>query len=102
MTTLHILNASPTASSQLRSCLRVAAAQDAILFTGEAVQALRTGSAALKQLCAGAHAQEYCLYALQEDIEARAIEVGELPVTLVDYPAFVALSIASTRVNSWT
>lgn len=100
MTTLHILNASPTASSQLRSCLRVAAAQDAILFTGEAVQALRTGSAALQQLCAGA--QEYRLYALQEDITARAIEVGELPVTLVDYPAFVALSIASTRVNSWT
>lgn len=100
MTTLHILNASPTASSQLRSCLRVAAAQDAILFTGEAVQALRTGSVALQQLCAGA--QEYRLYALQEDITARAIEVGELPVTLVDYPAFVALSIASTRVNSWT
>ena len=100
MTTLHILNASPAASSQLRSCLRVAAAQDSILFTGEAVQALRTGSAALQQLCASA--QAYRLYALQEDITARAIDMGELTVTLIDYPAFVDLCTESARVNSWT
>ncbi len=35
MTTLHILNAAPTQTSQLSSCLRVLSAGDGIFFCGE-------------------------------------------------------------------
>lgn len=100
MTTLHILNAAPAQSSQLSSCLRLLSAEDGILLCGEAVQALRAGSAAAKQLLACE--QEYQLYALQEDIEARAIDTGQMPITLLDYSAFVALTVKYARVNSWT
>lgn len=100
MATLHILNTAPAQSSQLNSCLRVLSAEDGILLCGEAVQALRAGSAAAKQLFACE--QKYYLYALQEDLAARAIDVAQLPVTVVDYPAFVALTVEYARVNSWT
>lgn len=100
MTTLHILNASPTQNIQLTSCLRILSADDGILLCGEAVQALRADSAAARQLlnCA----RTYHLYALEEDVLARAIDIQNMPVTLLDYPAFVALCVAYERVNSWT
>lgn len=100
MTTLHILNASPAQTTQLDSCLRVLSAEDGVLLCGEAVQALRAGSAALQQLqnCD----RSYRLYALEEDVLARAINIADLPVTLLDYPAFVALCVEYARVNSWT
>lgn len=100
MTTLHILNAAPTHNSQLSSCLRMVSSGDAILLCGEAVQTLRSGSAAAEQLLACQ--QKYHLYALQEDVAARAIDTAQLAVTLVDYPEFVALTVKYTRVNSWT
>ncbi|HHX33864.1 MAG TPA: sulfurtransferase complex subunit TusB [Gammaproteobacteria bacterium] len=100
MTTLHILNTSPGQSAQLSSCLRVVSLDDGILLCGEAVQALRAGSAAAQQLLACE--QRYRLYALQEDIAARAIDTTQMPVTLLDYPAFVALTVDYARVNSWT
>lgn len=100
MTTLHILNASPASTSQLSSCLRLLSADDAIVLTGEAVQALRVGSTAAQQLLAAD--QIYRLYALQEDVEARAIDTAQLAVTLLDYPAFVGLCVEYARVNSWT
>ena len=100
MTTLHILNSSPATSSQLKSCLRVLSAGDGIVLTGEAVQALRAGSAAAQKLLACE--QTYRLYALQEDVQARAIDTAHMPVTLLDYPAFVALCVEYARVNSWT
>lgn len=100
MTTLHILNAAPAHNAQLSSCLRVLAAEDGVLLCGEAVQALRAGSAAAEQLVACE--QQYHLYALQEDVAARAIDTAQLPVTLVDYPAFVGLTVKYARVISWT
>lgn len=102
MTTLHILNASPVHNSQLNSCLRLLAADDAILLCGEAVQALRLGSAAAQKLLAVV--QPYRLYALQEDIQARALdlEAAGLSVTGLDYAGFVAVCVAYTRVNTWT
>ncbi len=48
MTTLHILNASPSTATQLKSCLRVVSSGDGIVLCGEAVQALRAGSVAIK------------------------------------------------------
>lgn len=100
MTTLHILNASPAHTTQLNSCLRVLSAGDGIVLCGEAVQALRAGSAAVEQLldCN----RTFHLYALEEDMSARAVDIGDMPVSLLDYPAFVALCVDYTRVNSWT
>ncbi len=100
MTTLHILNASPAQATQLNSCLRVLSAEDGILLCGEAVQALRVGSEAAQQLQTCDRA--YCLYALKEDVLARAIDITGMPVILLDYPAFVALCVEYARVNSWT
>lgn len=100
MTTLHILNASSVHDTQLSSCLRVLSANDGIVLCGEAVQALRAGSAAIDQLLACDRA--YSLYALEEDVLARAIDTKNIPVTLLDYPAFVTLCIKYARVNSWT
>ena len=100
MTTLHILNASPTQSAQLNSCLRVLSADDAVILCGEAVHALRTGSVAAQQL--QSCDRSYHLYALEEDVLARAIDLTDLAVTLLDYPAFVALCVEYARVNSWT
>lgn len=100
MTTLHILNAAPTQTTQLSSCLRVLSAGDGIVLCGEAVQALRAGSVAAQQLFSTE--REYRLYVLQEDVLARAIDTQGLPLTLLDYPAFVALCVDYSRVNSWT
>ena len=100
MTTLHILNAAPAQTTQLSSCLRVLSADDGIVLCGEAVQALRAGSVAAQQLQGIDHA--YKLYALEEDVLARAIDAEALPVTLLAYPAFVALCVDYSRINSWT
>lgn len=100
MTTLHIMNAAPTHNTQLNSCLRVLAENDGVLLCGEAVQALRGGSAAAQQLL-GCE-QKYHLYALAEDVQARAIDTTQLAVILVDYPAFVGLTLEYARVISWT
>lgn len=99
MTTLHILNAAPTQTTQLSSCLRVLSAGDGIVLCGEAVQALRAGSVAAQQLQGIDHTCK--LYALEEDVLARAIDAQATPVTLLDYPAVVALCVDYSRVNSW-
>ncbi|NLZ79883.1 MAG: sulfurtransferase complex subunit TusB [Gammaproteobacteria bacterium] len=100
MTTLHILNTSPTASTQFSSCLRLISAGDAILLTGEAVQALRDGSVGAQALSS---TNALCrLYALEDDVQARGIDTTHIGVTVIDYPAFVALCVEHTRVNSWT
>ncbi len=100
MTTLHILNASPVQSTQLNSCLRVLTDDDGIVLCGEAVQLLRKGSIALRKLLD--FDGSYRLYALSEDIQARGIDTKRMPVTMLDYPDFVALCVDYTRVNSWT
>ncbi|MNC79619.1 Protein TusB [compost metagenome] len=40
------------------------------------------------------------LFALEEDLQARAISVGN-DTQVIDYPAFVALSLNYDKVNSW-
>ena len=100
MTTLHILNASSAQTTQFNSCFRVLADDDGIVLCGEAVQLLRKGSSALRQLLNSDGS--YRLYALREDVQARGIDTKKMPVTMLDYPDFVALCVDYTRVNSWT
>lgn len=97
MATLHLLAQSPY-SSALDSALRLLSTQDAVLFTGDACHALQVGSAPLKQLQHMPDGIEF--YALKEDMQARNIS-APARVTLVDYPAFVALSLRFDKVNSW-
>ena len=99
MATLHLLAHSPFDDSRLTSCLSLLGAGDALLLSGDASYALRAGTApcmALRQLSA-----DVALFALEEDVRARAL--GDLPprVQLVDYPGFVELPCRYERVNSW-
>lgn len=96
MATLHVLSASPFTDHRLNSCLRLLGPGDGLLLCGEAVQALRPGTELAARL-AGLEPKH--LYALAEDCEARGLEAQA--AKLVDYPAFVELSLAYDRVNTW-
>ncbi len=98
MSTLHVLSHSPFNDDRLTSCLRLIGANDGLLLTGDAVYALQPGTAPLQALQArGAGLR---ILALDEDVQARGLQVPE-GMTAIDYPAFVELSIAYDKVNSW-
>ncbi|MBA1200600.1 sulfurtransferase complex subunit TusB [Pseudomonas capeferrum] len=97
MTTLHVIAHSPFADNRLASCLRLLGIEDALLLCGDAVYALRPGSEPLRDL--QAMNLEGRLFALKEDLQARAIDGGLAKA--VDYPAFVELSLHHDKVNSW-
>lgn len=90
MATLHVLSHSPFTDGRLASCLRVLGAEDGVLLCGDAVYALASDLPLPPAR----------LYALEEDLAARQVH-SALPVTAVDYPGFVALSLAYSKVNSW-
>ena len=98
MATLHILSYSPFSDSRLNSCLRLLGSADGLLLSGDAVYALQPGSdpcRALEQVANGVG-----LFALSEDLEARAITPPPR-VQAVDYPGFVELCCRFDKVNSW-
>jgi tRNA 2-thiouridine synthesizing protein B len=97
MPTLHVLSHSPFGDDRLGSCLRLLGSDDALLLCGDAVYALRDGSDTQRLLQTAGLDQR--LFALDEDLQARAIK-SEL-AKAVDYPAFVALSLHYDKVNSW-
>lgn len=98
MATLHVLSHSPFTDGRLHSCLRVLGVADGLLLCGDAVHALHTGSTTWPALMEAA--QSGRLYALDEDVRARAIAASE-QVQRLDYPAFVQLSIDFDKVNTW-
>lgn len=98
MSTLHVLSHSPFADSRLTSCLRVLGKEDAILLCGDATYALRPDCAPRRAL--EAQIESFTLFALEEDILARDLEVPHW-VESVDYAGFVALSIRFDKVNTW-
>ncbi|MFV3406368.1 sulfurtransferase complex subunit TusB [Pseudomonas sp. NY15463] len=97
MTTLHIIAHSPFGDERLASCLRLLGPDDALLLCGDATYALRPGSAPLHALQAAGLGDR--LYALDEDLRARALETAQ--VKALDYPAFVELTLHYDKVNSW-
>ncbi len=99
MATLHILSHSPFADSRLASCLRLLGNVDGLLLSGDAVYALQPGSVARKALELMPDA--IALYALAEDLEARAITDLPPRVKKLDYPAFVDRCCHFDKVNSW-
>ena len=97
MATLHLLSHSSFSDSRLSSCLRLLGPTDGLLLSGDAVYALQPGTAQLQalELMPG-----IALYALEEDLQARALAVPAR-VQAIDYPAFVELCGRYARVNSW-
>lgn len=96
MSTLHVLSHSPFGDDRLTSCLRVIGGADALLLSGDAVYALQPGTAPFNAL----HSRKMKLFVLAEDAQARAIQVPDW-AEVIDYPAFVELSIHHDKVNSW-
>ncbi|MDH4052544.1 MAG: sulfurtransferase complex subunit TusB [Rubrivivax sp.] len=95
---LHIVNKSPTQTTALASCLRLAQPGAALLLTEDAVYAATA---------AGAHALGDALttlkvYALRPDLEARGMadRMAE-GVTPVDYAGFVDLVVEHSSNQSW-
>ncbi|WP_397452492.1 sulfurtransferase complex subunit TusB [Pseudomonas sp. NA-150] len=98
MSTLHVLSHSPFADTRLTSCLRVLGAADAVLLSGDAVYALRRGSAPMHAL--EAKKASLTLFVLEEDLLARDLPLPDWAQS-VDYPSFVELSIRYDKVNTW-
>ncbi len=96
MSTLHVLSHSPFGDDRLTSCLRLIGSADALLLSGDAVYALQPGTAPFTAL----HNRQIKLFVLAEDAQARAIQVPDW-AEVIDYPAFVELSIHHDKVNSW-
>ena len=96
MTTLHILSRSPFNDASFSSGLRLLAAGDALLLTGDAAWALQPGTAPAASLAA--LSQSICV--LEEDLLARGLQ-APAGVQVVDYAGFVALTLQHARVNSW-
>jgi tRNA 2-thiouridine synthesizing protein B len=99
MTTLHVLSHSPFTDSRLSSCLRLLSLHDGVLLSGDAVYALQAGTAQRNALELMPDA--IGLFALEEDLHARAISDLPARVRSLDYPAFVELTLRYAKVNSW-
>ena len=98
MATLHVLSHSPFTDTRLASCLRLIGADDGILLCGDAVYALNPTTEHYTRLTQAV--PQARLYALEEDLAARGQSASDHVQTL-DYPGFVALSLAYDRVNTW-
>ena len=123
LSTLHTVNKSAFSSDALASCLRMARSGDVILLMEDgvynAVQASALVGAGLardalpaNQSRAGLYALGYAptesfesvrIYALQEDLQARGIAVGQLAahVEPISYADFVSLVCTHARTVSW-
>ncbi len=94
---LHTLNASPS-SATFQDCLRLLAADDALLLLGDGVYAgIDTTEAAQQLLTSGAS-----VYALEVDVQAAGLaKTLAAAITTVDYPGFVALSERFAKQQAW-
>lgn len=97
MATLHLLSQSPFAS-RLDSVLRLLGPHDGLLLCGDACHALQAGSGPRQEL--ERLPDSIKLYALEEDVTARGVELPER-VKALDYPGFVELCTHYAKVNGW-
>lgn len=95
MTTLHLINKSPHSSDALEACLRVIAADDAILLIEDGVYAAMAGSESARALADVG-------FALKADLEARGLQARlAAGIGTVDDGGFVELCTRCDRVMSW-
>ena len=99
MATLHMLSHSPFSDGRLSSCLHLLTDGDALLLCGDAVYALQAGTAHRRSL--DLMPETIALFALEEDVAARAMSSLPSRLQQVDYERFVALCCRFERMNSW-
>lgn len=94
---LHTLNRSPDHPA-FRQCLRLLAADDALLLLGDGVYAAMAGSPAAAELMASG----VPVHVLQADARAAGVldRLAE-GVSVADYDGFVALSENYPRQQAW-
>lgn len=95
MSTLHVINHSPSASDGLSTCLRIRAEGDVILLIEDGVYAALAHTETARSLAGTASA-------LLADVQARGLtdRLGEA-IGIVDDAGFVELCIRCDRVMSW-
>ena len=100
MTTLHLINKSPSQAPAFESCLKRATINSSLLFFEDGVFALHDTPINAALLTKAL--KEYSVYGLRQDIEARGLQAFIHPeVILVGYEEFVALTLSHKRVQSW-
>lgn len=90
MHTLHIVSKSP-GHPRFRECLAMVDTNDVVLLTGNGVAALADTSIEVPSP----------LYALQDDIQARALTPDSARCRVIGFDEMVALTIQAQRVISW-
>ncbi len=94
--TVHTLNASPDAAA-FADCLRVAAADDAIVLMGEAVYAVRRGTETFEQLISCSAK----LYLLSEDANSLGMPVTNDALQAIDMAGLVQLCAEHGTQQAW-
>lgn len=88
-------------SASLKTCLRLATAQDAILLIEDGVYTVMENTittSLLKEAPA-----ELTIYALTEDINMRGIaKPFNSTIKLIDYAGFVELTLAHHPIHTWS
>ncbi|MFD1260525.1 sulfurtransferase complex subunit TusB [Entomomonas asaccharolytica] len=97
MSTLHLFNESPFAGNQFEQTLAFVSQKDAILLTGDAIYALLANTAPFELL----KQSTFIIYALDEDIVTRAVQIGLDNVKIINYQQFVELCAQYSKVVSW-
>lgn len=101
MSTLHTINKSPYAHNALTSCLKVCAERDGILLLEDGVFGATTSAPEADELQMLSQ-RGVKVFALMSDIKARGLEGKLAPnIELVDYNAFVQLTLDHRCVQSW-
>lgn len=90
MHTLHIVSKSPT-HPRFRECLGMVSPEDAVFLTGNGVVALSDSRVSLP----------LNLYALSDDMAARAVEQTSHPCTPIGFDTMVDMTLQAQRIISW-
>jgi tRNA 2-thiouridine synthesizing protein B len=96
--TLHIVSRSPWSASAFAQCLRVLRPGDALLLTGDGVNAALAGTEPLRALQKLASVP---VHVLAEDCALRGLHALPDGVQGIDYTQFVALACTHERCMSW-
>lgn len=97
MSTLHLVNSSPSSDGSLAACLRSASDGDAVLLFEDGVYAALATVAAALRVPAGVQ-----LHVLEPDARARGL-TGRMQDDIlgVDHDGFVRLTVEHERVVTW-
>lgn len=101
MSTLHTINKSPYTHNTLASCLKICTERDGILLLEDGVfGAIASAPGADEIQILIQHGVK--VFALVNDVKARGLEEKSAPnIELIDYNAFVQLTLTHRCIQSW-